>query len=117
VNGTDAGMAALEREQKRNKGRIKSWEEWRQVARAVREIAALPGPSDPRPVAPGASVNGRRDGAATRGGLAAAILADLHGSPVDAPPAPPDPIAEHRARIRREAEELEVELPAADEDD
>lgn len=47
-----------------------------QVIRAVREISALPEPSAPRPAAPGAKVNGHRNGGETRSGFAGAILAD-----------------------------------------
>jgi hypothetical protein len=88
VNVADAGIAAIERKQKRSRGEV-AFEVLRQAARAVREIAAIPGPNDPRPPAPGAQVNGRRDGGATRGGPGAAILAEIRSpSPVDAPPEP-----------------------------
>ncbi len=49
----------------------------RQLARALREIAALPGPTDERPPAPGEKRDGVRVGGETRGGLAARALA-LH---------------------------------------
>ncbi len=49
----------------------------RQLARALREIAALPGPTDERPLAPGEKRDGVRIGGETRGGLAARALA-LH---------------------------------------
>ncbi len=49
----------------------------RQLARALREIAALPGPTDERPPAPGEKRDGVRTGGETRGGLAARALA-LH---------------------------------------
>ncbi len=52
-------------------------ESLRQIARAVREIAALPGPNDGRPPAPGEKRDGVRVGGETRGGLAARALA-LH---------------------------------------
>ena len=39
------------------------------------ELAAIPGPNDPHPLAPGAKINGMRNGGETRGGLAGKILA------------------------------------------
>jgi hypothetical protein len=74
VNAADAELAAMEKRQKN--GKSVPGEELRQVARAVREIAAIPGPSDARPAAPGARVNGARDGAETKSGqgLAGKIL-------------------------------------------
>jgi hypothetical protein len=72
VNAADAGVSELERA-RRGKGGV-DFERLRQAARAVREIAAIPGPGEPRPPAPGATVNGVRDGGATRGGLAGEIL-------------------------------------------
>ena len=72
VNAADAGVSELER-RRRGKGGV-DFERLRQAARAVREIAAIPGSGEPRPPAPGATVNGVRDGGATRGGLAGEIL-------------------------------------------
>jgi hypothetical protein len=46
-----------------------------QVMRATWELAAIPGPDEPRPPAPRAKVNGLRRGGETRGGLAGPILA------------------------------------------
>jgi hypothetical protein len=49
----------------------------RQLARAAREIAAIPDRTEPRPVAPGAKVPGQGNvtaGGATRGGMAGKIL-------------------------------------------
>jgi hypothetical protein len=90
VNAADAGVTAIERKQKRSRGEV-SFEELRQAARAVREISALPGPNDPRPPAPGARVNGRRDGGATRGGLAGQLLAAVRESPPAGAAAVPHP--------------------------
>jgi hypothetical protein len=56
-------------------GRPVSGERLRQVARAAREVASIPGPNEPRPPKPGAKVDGVRDGSETRGGLAGKILA------------------------------------------
>jgi hypothetical protein len=54
----------------------------RQVARASREIAAIPGPRDPRPAPPGRNPNPLRTPRSqtgdTDGGLAGEILADFH---------------------------------------
>lgn len=72
----DHELSRIEVEQA--EGKSITGEELRQVVRALRELAALPGPSDPRPPAPGAKVNGRRDGGETRGGLAGRIRAAHH---------------------------------------
>ncbi|HTA98825.1 MAG TPA: hypothetical protein VK730_14430 [Solirubrobacteraceae bacterium] len=69
----DQKLSRIEVEQA--EGRSITGEELRQVARALRELAALPGRQDPRPPAPGAKMNGRREGGETRGGLAGRILA------------------------------------------
>jgi hypothetical protein len=69
----DAELTRIEIEQA--EGRQVTGEVLRQVARALRELASVPGPNDPRPPAPGAKVNGVRDGSETRGGLAGKILA------------------------------------------
>jgi hypothetical protein len=58
----------------REEGGSVTGEALRQVARAVREFASIPGPTDPRPPKPGAKVNGVRDGSETRGGLAGPIV-------------------------------------------
>lgn len=73
VQAIDRELSRIEIEQQ--EGRSITGEELRQVARAARELAAIPGPNDPRPPAPGAKVNGRREGGETRGGLAGRILA------------------------------------------
>jgi hypothetical protein len=72
VTAIDAELTRIEIEQA--EGRGVTGEALRQVARAVRELASVPGPDDPRPPAPGAKVNGVRDGSETRGGLAGKIL-------------------------------------------
>lgn len=53
-------------------------ERLRQIVRAVREAAALPGPNDARPPKPSAKVNGKREGGDTTGSntLAGSILSD-----------------------------------------
>lgn len=45
------------------------------IARALRELAWLPGPTEPQPRRPGSKLNGVREGGDTRGGLAAKIIA------------------------------------------
>jgi hypothetical protein len=69
-------------------------EEIRQVARAAREIASLPGLDDPAPVAPGLRTpgTGHKDSGMTRGGLAGMILAAherSRGAQPEVDPAPP----------------------------
>lgn len=73
VNAADAMLTDLEDQLEKEAGKADP-ERLRQITRAVREAAALPGPNDPRPTAPGAKVNGHRDGAETTGGLAGGIL-------------------------------------------
>lgn len=73
IVGVDVELTRIEIEQAAG-GRV-TGEELRQVARAARELAAIPGPTDPRPPAPGAKVNGVRNGSETRGGLAGKIMA------------------------------------------
>lgn len=69
-------------EVEQGEGQAVSGEALRQVARAIRELASIPGPNGPRPPAPGAKLNGVRDGSETRGGLAGKVLtASLAHSP------------------------------------
>jgi hypothetical protein len=84
VNLADAGLTRLERELRRRGARL-DFEQVRQAARAVREIAALPGPEDPRPPSPGERVGGQRNGGATRGGLAGELVAAHRAAPAPAP--------------------------------
>lgn len=74
ADAIDAEMDRIEIEQE--EGRMVSGEALRQVGRAIRELASIPGPNEPRPPRPGAKVNGVRDGSETRGGLAGRILAE-----------------------------------------
>jgi hypothetical protein len=72
-------LAAIDTELRRmrieqEQGRLTKLDRLRQIARAIREVAALPGPSEPRPPAPGAKVNGVRQGGETRGGIAGRVL-------------------------------------------
>jgi hypothetical protein len=73
VAALDTEMTRIEIEH--SEGRFLTGEALRQFARAVRELAAIPGPTEPRPPAPGAKVNGVRNGSETRGGLAGKIMA------------------------------------------
>lgn len=72
VNAADA---MLQEEEKRSP-KVRDPGKLREIARAVREIAAIPGPRDPRPVPPGAKKDGKREGGETRTGLAGDILRD-----------------------------------------
>ena len=58
------------------KGQPIRGEELRQLGRAAREFAALPGPNDPRPIQPGQKIpgTGTNAGGATRGGIATTAL-------------------------------------------
>lgn len=73
ADAIDSELERIEIEQ--DEGRILSGEALRQVARAIRELASIPGPNEPRPPRPGAKISGVRDGSETRGGLAGRILA------------------------------------------
>jgi hypothetical protein len=73
VTAIDMEVTRIEIEH--GEGRFVGGEALRQVARAVRELASIPGLDEPRPPAPGAKLNGIRQGAETRGGLAGKILA------------------------------------------
>jgi hypothetical protein len=72
VNVADAELKRQERAARKDGA---DSEKLRQIARAVREIAALPGPNDPAPPAPGAKAAGQRTGGETRGGIAGPLLA------------------------------------------
>ncbi len=76
ADAIDTELDRIELEQ--DEGRMVSGEALRQVARAIRELASIPGPNEPRPAPPGAKVNGIRDGGETRGGVAGRILAASH---------------------------------------
>jgi len=73
VNVLDAELEAVEN---RPRGK-RDPERLRQIARALREVAAIPGPTEPRPVKPGQKNPGTQttNGGTTKGGLAGAILA------------------------------------------
>jgi hypothetical protein len=75
ITTADVLLRDLERQSAKAPGTV-NLERLRQIARMVREAAALPGPDDPRPPAPGVQVGGFRNGGTTRGGLAGRILND-----------------------------------------
>lgn len=94
ISMTD-GCIAIE---ERRKPEDRDPERIRQLARATREIAALPGPSDPRPAAPGQRKDGKREGGETRGGLPGPLLADHRRTAGKAQPDPqtvPEPAQTH----------------------
>lgn len=90
VRAVDYESRQVVKRQKR--GEPASGEELRQLGRALRELASIPGRNDPRPPAPGQRElgTGKRASGATRGGLGAKIL-DSHRSGGLASPAPPEP--------------------------
>jgi len=61
-------------------GRALDFRAFSGIARALRELAWLPGPTEPQPRRPGSKLNGVRQGGETRGGLAGKMIAasDLH---------------------------------------
>lgn len=75
VNAADAMLADSERDIRRDP-KTADPERLRQIARLVREAQAIPGPNEPRKPSPGQKVEGEREGAPTRHGLAGKILAD-----------------------------------------
>lgn len=94
VNVCDQTLNAIERE----KPRDRDPERLRQLARAIREAAAIPGPTDPTPLRPGHGkpAPGERKGeGATRGGIAGGVLAQAHrdggGGPINARDEQPAP--------------------------
>jgi hypothetical protein len=72
IGAIDGELTRMEIEQ--SQGDAVSGEQLRQVARALRELAALPDAADPRPPAPGTMVDGVRVGGRTRGGIAGAAI-------------------------------------------
>lgn len=82
VSASDLMLDAFERSAKSKPEGVDP-ERLRQIARAVREVAALPGPNDPRPTAPGSKQGGTVNGAKTTKGadtLAGRILAEADGN-------------------------------------
>lgn len=98
-------------------------ERLRQIARAVRELAALPGPTDPRPAAPGQKVDGHRDGGnANPNGktMRDRLIADARRSngsadaqtAPEAPTQPRDAAEEHTTAEQPAARTTSTEQPA-----
>lgn len=80
----------IERKDKQGKATAR---EISDVIRVLRELAAVPGPDQARPVKPGDKIpgaGGKHNSGATTSGLAGAMLRDLHATPV--PGAPHAPI-------------------------
>jgi hypothetical protein len=77
----------LNAHERRRKGSTEP-EELRQLARAVREFAAIPAKTDPRPPPPGAKVEGQRTESETRGGLSGQLVADHRATAGKGQPAP-----------------------------
>jgi hypothetical protein len=68
-------MADLEiAAEERKKDGDRDHEKMRQLARALREAAAIPDKGQPRPKPPGSNLGGEREGGDTSGGLAGPIL-------------------------------------------
>jgi hypothetical protein len=78
IRAIDRELNRVERRQRA--GEPVKGEELRQLARAQRELAQIPGLRDPLPPAPGAKVNGVREGGETRGGLAGPMMRDLRSN-------------------------------------
>ena len=76
----------LAHEEKRKPGDVEP-EKLRQLVRVARELAALPGPGDPRPTAPGQRKDGERNGAETKGGLAGKLLSSHRATATGSPEA------------------------------
>jgi hypothetical protein len=89
LNAADAMM----RQQEKRKVESRDPERLRQIARLVREAAAIPGPTEPRPSKPGQRdpQTGEHNGSRTEGGLAASILASARRTETASPtPQPVD---------------------------
>lgn len=92
VSAADDALRRTERRLRAPSCNAKDIEQARQIARLIREAAAIPGPNDARPVPPGAKVpgaGGKSNGDRTQGGLAGQILSSHRGGPVYTPDDPP----------------------------
>lgn len=101
LNAADYELRWVQKRQKAghrdNAARQRDLETLRQIARCVREIVALPGPTEARTAKPGhrdPARDGQITGSVTRGGLAHAMLEDIRaqerkGKEPAAPTAPP----------------------------
>lgn len=92
ISAADDALKRVERRMRATNCSAKDIELARQVARLIREAAAIPGPNEARPVPPGAKVPGagnKTNGGTTRAGLAGSILASHRGGPVYTPDDPP----------------------------
>jgi hypothetical protein len=105
VSAADNMLQDVERRQRRGKHDPKDPELLRQIARAAREIAAMPGKDDPRPVAPGQKIpgTGANNGDRTQGGLAGSILHAHRGPRVHADSQDPRQSTTQDARMAENA--------------
>jgi len=85
----DKEAERLERKQRRGALSAKDLETVRQIARALRELAALPGQDEARPPKPGHGPKEERSGGTT-GGLAASILEEHRSEKVRSRNTPPN---------------------------
>jgi hypothetical protein len=113
IRAIDRELNRVERRQRA--GEPVKGEELRQLARAQRELTQIPGLRDPLPPAPGAKVNGVREGGETRGGLAGPMMRDLRSTGGGRPfmPAPSPPVAPPLEAPAAAAPELGDDSPGA----
>lgn len=94
VSAADHALTRVERRLRGPSCTTKDVELARQIARLIREAAAIPAKDDPRPVSPGAKIpgaGGASNGDTTRGGLGGQILASHRGARVHATDDDPRP--------------------------
>lgn len=101
VSAADHALTRVERRLKAPSCTTKDVELARQIARLIREAAAIPSKDDPRPVPPGQKIpgaGGATNGDRTAGGLAGSILASHRGARVHADSEGPQQSAPIQAR-------------------
>lgn len=106
VAAADHILAAEERALKTDPRKTEP-ERLRQIVRVVREAAALPGPNDPRPTAPGRMKDGEQSGSPTRAGtaLAGKLMAAHRGTtPAHATPRDTDALGDRDAHTQPHAD-------------
>jgi hypothetical protein len=82
INTADSELSYVERQRTGKRDP----EHLRQIARLVREVAALPKPGEGRSKAPGQRENGHKDSGETTGGLAGSLLAAHRRTPAQEQP-------------------------------
>lgn len=87
VSAADHALTRVEKRLRARDINAKDVELARQIARLIREAAAIPAKDDPRPVPPGQKAPGadKHNGGTTVGGLAGSILASHRGGAVYTP--------------------------------